>query len=137
MSGVFHSSFSLHAHGEGLKAHSTHYCAGCGHGVVHRDLAAVIEELGLQDRTILVSPVGCAVFAYYYFNVGNTQAAHGRAPAVALGHKLANPDSVVISYQGDGDLASIGLAETISIAQMGLPLTVVFINNAIYGMTGG
>ncbi len=137
MSGVFHSSFALHAHGEGLKGHSTHYCAGCGHGVVHRDLAEVIEDLGLQDRTILVSPVGCSVFAYYYFNVGNTQAAHGRAPAVALGHKLANPNSVVLSYQGDGDLASIGLAETISIAQMGLPITVVFINNAIYGMTGG
>ncbi|HTL68815.1 MAG TPA: 2-oxoacid:acceptor oxidoreductase family protein [Lacunisphaera sp.] len=134
---VFYSNFLRHAHGEGLKGRSTHYCAGCGHGVVHRDLAEVIEELGLQDRTILVSPVGCAVFAHYYFDTGNTQAAHGRAPAVALGHKLANPDAVVISYQGDGDLASIGLAETISIAQLGLPLTVVFINNAIYGMTGG
>ncbi|MEI6106430.1 MAG: thiamine pyrophosphate-dependent enzyme, partial [Opitutae bacterium] len=134
---VFYSNFSRHAHGEGLKGHSTHYCAGCGHGVVHRDLAEVIEELDLQDRAILVSPVGCAVFAHYYFDIGNTQAAHGRAPAVALGHKLANPDAVVISYQGDGDLASIGLAETISMAQMGLPLTVVFINNAIYGMTGG
>ena len=134
---VFYTNFTRHAHGEGLKGHSTHYCAGCGHGVVHRDLAAVIEELGLQDRAILVSPVGCAVFAHYYFDIGNTQAAHGRAPAVALGHKLANPDAVVISYQGDGDLASIGLAETISIAQMGLPLTVIFINNAIYGMTGG
>ena len=137
MSGVFYQNFRRHAHGEGLKGHSTHYCAGCGHGVVHRDLAEVIEKLGLQDRTILVSPVGCAVFAFFYFNVGNTQAAHGRAPAVALGHKLANPDSVVICYQGDGDLASIGLAETISIAQMGLPITVIFVNNAIYGMTGG
>ncbi len=134
---VFYTNFTRHAHGEGLKGHSTHYCAGCGHGVVHRDLAEVIEDLGLQDRAILVSPVGCAVFAHYYFDIGNTQAAHGRAPAVALGHKLANPDAVVISYQGDGDLASIGLAETISIAQMGLPLTVIFINNAIYGMTGG
>ena len=137
MSAVFYPTFERHAHGEGLKAHSTHYCAGCGHGVVHRDLAEVIEELGLQDRAILVSPVGCAVFAHYYFDIGNTQAAHGRAPAVALGQKLAHPDSVVISYQGDGDLASIGLAETISMAQMGLPLTVIFINNAIYGMTGG
>ncbi|MBI2814737.1 MAG: 2-oxoacid:acceptor oxidoreductase family protein [Opitutae bacterium] len=137
MSKVFYQNFQRHAHGEGLKGHSTHYCAGCGHGVIHRDLAEVIEELGLQDRTILVSPVGCAVFAYYYFNVGNTQAAHGRAPAVALGHKLANPEAVVISYQGDGDLASIGLAETISIAQMGLPITVIFVNNATYGMTGG
>ncbi len=134
---VFYETFERHAHGKGLKGHSTHYCPGCGHGVVHRDIAAVIGELGIQDRTVLISPVGCAVFAHYYFNVGNSQAAHGRAPAVALGHKLANPDAVVISYQGDGDLASIGLAETISIAQIGLPLTVIFINNAIYGMTGG
>lgn len=137
MSGVFYPTFDRHAHGEGLKGHSTHYCPGCGHGVVHRDIAELIQELGVQDRTILISPVGCSVFAYYYFDVGNSQAAHGRAPAVALGHKLASPDSLVISYQGDGDLASIGLAETISIAQMGLPLTVIFINNAIYGMTGG
>lgn len=134
---VFYNNFSRHAHGEGLKGHTTHYCAGCGHGVAHRDLAAVIDELALQDRVILVSPVGCAVFAHYYFNVGNTQAAHGRAPAVALGHKLAHPNAVVICYQGDGDLASIGLAETLSLAQMGLPITVIFINNAIYGMTGG
>ncbi|MDZ4863301.1 MAG: 2-oxoacid:acceptor oxidoreductase family protein [Gemmatimonadota bacterium] len=134
---VFYDRFERHAHGEGLKGHSTHYCPGCGHGLVHRDLAEAIEALGIQDRTILVSPVGCSVFAYYYFDVGNTQAAHGRAPAVAIGHKLANPDSIVICYQGDGDLASIGLAETISTAQMGLPLTVIFINNAIYGMTGG
>lgn len=134
---VFYDRFQRHAEGEGLKAHSTHYCPGCGHGLVHRDLSAAIESLGIQDRTILVSPVGCAVFAYYYFDVGNSQAAHGRAPAVAIGHKLANPDSIVICYQGDGDLASIGLAETISTAQMGLPITIIFINNAIYGMTGG
>ena len=137
MSGVFYDTFERHAHGQGLKGHSTHYCPGCGHGVVHRDLAEIITEMGAQDRTILISPVGCAVFAYYYFDVGNSQAAHGRAPVVALGHKLANPESLVISYQGDGDLASIGLAETISVAQMGLPITVIFINNAIYGMTGG
>ncbi len=134
---AFYDHFSRHAHGEGIKARSTHYCPGCGHGVAHRDLAAAIDELGIQDRTVLISPVGCSVFAYYYFDVGNSQAAHGRAPAVALGHKLAHPEAVVISYQGDGDLASIGLAETISIAQMGLPITVIFINNAIYGMTGG
>lgn len=134
---VFYPRFDRHAHGEGLKAHSTHYCAGCGHGVVHRELAEAIEHLGVQDRTVLVSPVGCAVFAYYYFDVGNTQAAHGRAPAVALGHKLANPDCVAVCYQGDGDLAAIGLAETIAIAQMGPPITVVFVNNAVYGMTGG
>jgi 2-oxoisovalerate ferredoxin oxidoreductase beta subunit len=134
---VFYDHFERHDHGLGLKGRSTHYCSGCGHGVVHRDLADAIEHLGIQDRTILVSPVGCSVFAYYYFDVGNTQAAHGRAPVVGLGHKLANPDSVVVVYQGDGDLASIGLAETIATAQMGPPLTVLFINNAIYGMTGG
>ncbi len=134
---VFYDHFERHAHGEGLKGHSTHYCPGCGHGIVHRDLADAIGELGLQDRTVLISPVGCSVFAHYYFDVGNSQAAHGRAPAVAVGHKLANPDAIVISYQGDGDLASIGLAETISVAQLGLPITVIFINNAIYGMTGG
>lgn len=137
MSGAFYPNFERHAHGEGLKAHSTHYCPGCGHGVIHRDIADTIKELGVQDRAIFISPVGCSVFAYYYFDTGNSQAAHGRAPAVALGHKLASPDSLVISYQGDGDLASIGLAETISVAQMGLPLTVIFVNNAIYGMTGG
>jgi 2-oxoisovalerate ferredoxin oxidoreductase beta subunit len=134
---VFYDHFERHAKGEGLKGKSTHYCPGCGHGLVHRDMAEAIEALDIQDRTILVSPVGCSVFAYYYFDVGNTQAAHGRAPAVAIGHKLANPEAIVISYQGDGDLASIGLAETISTAQMGLPITVIFINNAIYGMTGG
>ena len=134
---VIYDHFERHSHGEGLKGRTTHYCPGCGHGLVHRDLAEAIEALGIQDRTILVSPVGCSVFAYYYFDVGNTQAAHGRAPAVAIGHKRANPNSIVISYQGDGDLASIGLAETISTAQMGIPITVIFINNAIYGMTGG
>jgi 2-oxoisovalerate ferredoxin oxidoreductase beta subunit len=134
---VFYDHFERHAHGEGIKGHSTHYCPGCGHGIVHRDLADAIGELELKDRTVLISPVGCAVFAHYYFDVGNSQAAHGRAPAVALGHKLANPDAIVISYQGDGDLAAIGLAETISIAQLGVPITVIFVNNGIYGMTGG
>jgi len=100
-------------------------------------MAEAIDELGIQDRVVAVSPVGCSVFLYYYMDVGNTQAAHGRAPVVALGHKLANPESVVISYQGDGDLASIGLAETFHAAQVGLPISVIFINNAIYGMTGG
>jgi 2-oxoisovalerate ferredoxin oxidoreductase beta subunit len=137
MSDVFYQNFERHAHGEGLKGLSTHYCAGCGHGLAHKYLAESIEELGVQDRTVAVSPVGCAVFMYYYLDVGNTQAAHGRAPAVAIGHKMANPESIVVSYQGDGDLASIGLAEIISAAQMGLPMTFVFINNAIYGMTGG
>ncbi len=137
MKTVFYPRFDRHAHGEGLKAHSTHYCAGCGHGIVHKYIAEVVEELGIQDRTINVSPVGCAVFLYYYLDVGNTQAAHGRAPAVALGHKMANPNSVVISYQGDGDLASIGLAEIMHLGELGIPITVIFINNANYAMTGG
>jgi 2-oxoisovalerate ferredoxin oxidoreductase beta subunit len=134
---IFYETFHRHDHAAGLKAHSTHYCPGCGHGLVHKYLADAIEELGVQDRTVAVSPVGCAVFLHYYLDVGHTQAAHGRAPAVALGHKLANPDAVLVSYQGDGDLASIGLAEIIQAAQLGIPLTVVFVNNAIYGMTGG
>ncbi len=134
---VFYDRFERHSHGEGLKAHATHYCPGCGHGLAHKFLAEAIEELGIQDRTVAISPVGCSVFLYYYFDVGNSQAAHGRAPAVGLGHKLANPDSIVVSYQGDGDLASIGLAEVVWACQLGIPMTFVFINNAIYGMTGG
>jgi 2-oxoisovalerate ferredoxin oxidoreductase beta subunit len=134
---VFYDKFERHSGGQGLKGNSTHYCPGCGHGLAHKYLAEAIEELGIQDSTVLVSPVGCGVFAYYYFDVGNTQSAHGRAPAVALGHKFSNPEATVISYQGDGDLASIGLAETLSTAQLGAPITVIFINNAIYGMTGG
>ena len=134
---AFFKHFDRHAHGKGLKGAATHYCPGCGHGLAHKFLSNAITELGIEDRTIAISPVGCAVFLYYYFDVGNTQAAHGRAPAVALGHKLANPDSVVISYQGDGDLASIGLAEIMHAAQLGIPISVVFINNGIYGMTGG
>jgi 2-oxoisovalerate ferredoxin oxidoreductase beta subunit len=137
MSSVFYETFERHSGGAGLKGHATHYCAGCGHGLAHKYLAEAIEELGIQDSTVAVSPVGCAVFLYYYFDVGNSQAAHGRAPAVALGHKLANPKAIVISYQGDGDLASIGLAEIVSAAQLGVPLSVIFVNNAIYGMTGG
>ena len=134
---VFYDKFTRHADGKGLKGHSTHYCPGCGHGLAHKYLAEAIDELGIQDKTVLISPVGCSVFAYYYFDVGNSQAAHGRAAAVALGHKLSNPEATVISYQGDGDLASIGLAETVATAQLGAPITVIFINNAIYGMTGG
>jgi len=134
---VFYDRFERHDRGAGLKGKSTHYCPGCGHGIVHKYLADAVAELGIQDRTVAISPVGCAVFLYYYLDVGNTQAAHGRAPAVALGQKLANPQAVVVSYQGDGDLASIGLAEIVQAAQLGVPLTVVFVNNAIYGMTGG
>ena len=134
---AFYGKFDRHSHGEGLKGHATHYCPGCGHGLAHKFLAEAIDELGIQDRVVAVSPVGCSVFLYYYFDTGNTQAAHGRAPAVGIGHKLANPESIVVSYQGDGDLASIGLAEIVSTAQLGIPISVIFINNAIYGMTGG
>ncbi len=115
----------------------THYCPGCGHGIVHKYVASALDELNLTDRAIFVSPVGCSVFGYYYFNTGNYQAAHGRAPAVATGTKRVNPDSIVISYQGDGDLAAIGTAEIIHAANRGELMTVIFINNAIYGMTGG
>ena len=133
---VFYDRFERHAQGQGIKGHSTHYCPGCGHGLAHKYLAEAIDELGIQDRVVAVSPVGCSVFLYYY-NVGNTQAAHGRAPVVAIGHKTANPDSIVVSYQGDGDLASIGPAEIVSTAQLGIPISVIFINNTVYGMTGG
>lgn len=117
--------------------HQTHYCPGCGHGVAHKLIAEALAELGVQNDTILVSPVGCSVFAYYYFDVGNVQVAHGRAPAAATGLKRACPDKIVIAYQGDGDLAAIGTAEIIHAANRGEKITVFFVNNAIYGMTGG
>src|ERR1035437_5931562 len=117
--------------------HQTHYCPGCGHGVVHKLIAEALQELGLQEKTIFVSPVGCLVFAYYYFDVGNVQVAHGRAPAAATAIKRAGPDKIVISYQGDGDLAAIGTAEIIHAANRGEKITVFFVNNAIYGTTGG
>lgn len=115
----------------------THYCPGCGHGTLHKLIARAIDDLGIQDRTIFVSPVGCSVFAYYYFDTGNVQAAHGRASAVAAAVKRTRPNSIVLSYQGDGDLAAIGTAEIIHAANRGEPITVFFVNNAIYGMTGG
>ena len=115
----------------------THYCPGCTHGIAHRLVAEVIGELGIQDRTIGVASVGCSVFSYNYFEVDFQQAAHGRAPAVATGIKRVHPDAVVFTYQGDGDLASIGAAEILHAAARGENITVVFINNAIYGMTGG
>jgi 2-oxoisovalerate ferredoxin oxidoreductase beta subunit len=117
--------------------HQTHYCPGCGHGIVHKLIAEAIEEMGVQDRTILVSPVGCSVFAYYYFDVGNVQVPHGRAPAAATGLKRALSDRLVISYQGDGDLAAIGTAEIVHAANRGEKISCFFVNNAIYGMTGG
>jgi len=117
--------------------HQTHYCPGCGHGITHKLLAQALEDLGVQDRTVLVSPVGCSVFAYYYFDVGNIQAAHGRASAVATAVKRSRPESIVVAYQGDGDLAAIGTAEIIHAANRGEPITIIFVNNGIYGMTGG
>ncbi len=117
--------------------HQTHYCPGCGHGTIHKMLARAIDELGIQDRTVLISPVGCSVFAYYYFDVGNVQAAHGRASAVATAVKRSRPESVVISYQGDGDLSAIGSAEILHAANRGESIAVIFVNNAIYSMTGG
>jgi 2-oxoisovalerate ferredoxin oxidoreductase beta subunit len=116
---------------------TTHYCPGCGHGNLHKYIAEAIDELGVQDRTVFVNSVGCSVFAYYYFDVGNVQVAHGRAPAAATALKRALPDSVVISYQGDGDLAAIGGNEILHAANRGENITVFFVNNAIYGMTGG
>ena len=114
-----------------------HYCPGCGHGIVHRMVAEVIDELGIREKTAGVAPVGCAVFAYNYFDVDMYEAAHGRAPAVATGFKRVHPDKYIFTYQGDGDLASIGTAEIVHAAHRGEKITTIFINNAIYGMTGG
>ena len=114
-----------------------HYCPGCTHGIIHRLVAECIDELGVEGRTVGVAPVGCSVFAYNYFNCDMVEAAHGRAPAVATGLKRAYPDNIVFTYQGDGDLAAIGTAETVHSAARGENITVIFVNNAIYGMTGG
>ena len=114
-----------------------HYCPGCTHGIIHRLVAEAIDELGIQGKTIGIAPVGCSVMAYDYFDIDMVQAAHGRAPAVATGVKRANPDNIVFTYQGDGDLAAIGTAETVHSAARGENITVIFVNNAIYGMTGG
>ena len=114
-----------------------HYCPGCTHGIVHRLVAEVIDELGIEGQTVGIAPVGCSVFAYNYFNCDMIEAPHGRAPAVATGVKRANPAKTVFTYQGDGDLAAIGTAETVHVGARGENITVIFINNAIYGMTGG
>ena len=114
-----------------------HYCPGCTHGIVHRLVAEAIDELGIEGKTIGVAPVGCAVMAYNYFACDMAEAAHGRAPAVATGIKRADPSKIVFTYQGDGDLASIGMAETVHAATRNENITIIFINNAIYGMTGG
>jgi len=121
----------------GTNKEQTHYCPGCGHGILHKLIAEALKDFGVAEKTVFISPVGCSVFAYYYFNAGNVQAAHGRAPAVATGVKRALPESIVISYQGDGDLAAIGGNEILHAANRGEAITVFFVNNAIYGMTGG
>jgi len=120
-----------------LKDVHTHYCPGCTHGTAHRLVAEVLDEMGLTEQTILVASVGCSVLSYNYFNVDACEAAHGRAPAMATGIKRVNPDNIVFTYQGDGDLASIGAGEIVHVAGRGENITTIFINNAIYGMTGG
>jgi 2-oxoglutarate ferredoxin oxidoreductase subunit beta len=120
-----------------LKDCPTHYCHGCGHGIAHRLIAETIDELDIRGRTIGIAPVGCAVLAYDYLDVDMIEVAHGRAPAVATGMKRTNPDRIIFSYQGDGDLASIGAAEILHAGHRGEQITVIFINNAVYGMTGG
>ncbi len=120
-----------------MTATPTHYCPGCTHGIIHRLVAEAIDTLGIEGRTIGVAPVGCSVLAYNYFTVDMIEAAHGRAPAVATGLKRAEPGNIVFTYQGDGDLASIGMAETVHAAARNENITIIFVNNAIYGMTGG
>jgi 2-oxoglutarate ferredoxin oxidoreductase subunit beta len=120
-----------------LTVASTHYCPGCGHGIIHRLVAEVIDELGIREKTVVVAPVGCAVLLYNYFDLDSYEAAHGRAPAIATGCKRVHPQLVVFTYQGDGDLAAIGTAETVHAAARGEKITTIFVNNAIYGMTGG
>lgn len=122
---------------ESLRDVPFHYCPGCHHGIIHRLVAEVIDELKVRDRTVGIAPVGCSVLAYEYFNFDCQEAAHGRAPAVATGVKRVHPDNVVFTYQGDGDLASIGCAEIVHAAARGEKITTIFVNNAIYGMTGG
>ncbi|MBU3958328.1 MAG: 2-oxoglutarate oxidoreductase [Candidatus Omnitrophica bacterium] len=127
----------IYGHPKSLRNVSTHYCAGCGHGIAHRLIAEVVDELDIRERTVAIAPVGCAVLAYDYWDFDCSEAAHGRALAVATGIKQVRPQNIVFTYQGDGDLAAIGTNETIHTANRGENLTVVFINNAVYGMTGG
>ncbi len=131
------SFYDIYTRKPGANKQQTHYCPGCGHGILHKLIAEAMDDFGIRDRTIMISPVGCSVFAYYYFKCGNVQVAHGRAPAVATGIKRALPHSIVISYQGDGDLAAIGGNNILQAANRGERITVFFVNNAIYGMTGG
>jgi 2-oxoglutarate ferredoxin oxidoreductase subunit beta len=120
-----------------LRERNTHYCSGCGHGIIHRLICEVIDELKIREKVVAVAPVGCAVLAYDYWNFDVTEAAHGRCPAVATGLKRVRPENIVFTYQGDGDLAAIGTAEIIHTANRGENITVIFVNNAVYGMTNG
>jgi len=131
------SSVPVFSHPKSLRDVDNHYCAGCGHGIIHRMICEVIDEFGIKDRVIAVAPVGCAVVAYDYWDFDVTEAAHGRTPAVATGIKRARPSNIVFTYQGDGDLAAIGTAEIIHAANRGENITVIFVNNGVYGMTGG
>ncbi len=132
-----HTEKLVYSRPESLTDVTTHYCPGCTHGTAHRLVAEVIDELGIREDTILVAAVGCSVFAYNYFDIDACEAAHGRAPAMATGVKRVHPDKVVFTYQGDGDLASIGMGEVMHAAARGEKITIIFLNNAIYGMTGG
>ncbi len=127
----------IFAYTDGMTRRTTHYCPGCPHGVIHRMVGESIDELGVRERTVGVAPVGCSVLAYEYFNCDMFEASHGRAPAVATGAKRTRPNLILFTYQGDGDLASIGMAEIIHAANRGEKYTAIFVNNAIYGMTGG
>ncbi len=128
---------TIYSRPEALTETPTHYCPGCGHGIVQKLIAEVVDTLGIRERTVGICPVGCSVLAYFYFNFDVAEAAHGRTPAVATGINRVLPERIVFAYQGDGDLAAIGMAETIHTANRGEPIAVVFMNNAVYGMTGG
>ncbi|RKX27289.1 MAG: 2-oxoglutarate oxidoreductase [Candidatus Zixiibacteriota bacterium] len=131
------SNTAIFSRPESMQSTVTHYCPGCTHGVIHRLVAEAIDEIGARDRTVGVAPVGCSVLAYNYFNCDFLEAAHGRAPAFATGFKRLRPDMIVFTYQGDGDLASIGMGEIVHAANRGEKFTTIFVNNAVYGMTGG
>jgi 2-oxoglutarate ferredoxin oxidoreductase subunit beta len=137
MAGIPEDMELVYKRPESLTDAHTHYCPGCTHGTIHRLVAEVLDELGVRERTIGIAPVGCSVLAYKYFNLDMAEAAHGRAPAMATGLKRVSPDKVVFTYQGDGDLASIGIGEIVQAANRGEMFTTIFVNNAIYGMTGG
>ncbi len=137
MSDIKHTQDNIFTRPEAMTDTITHYCPGCTHGIIHRLVAEALDDLGVRERTVGVAPVGCSVLAYNYFNCDFLEAPHGRAPALATGYKRMRPDMIVFTYQGDGDLASIGMGEIVHTANRGEKVCVIFVNNAIYGMTGG